>query len=97
MRIEVSNPGLLRPGMFVTAIFHGGQEVTRAAVPATAILHLHDQDWVYIPIDGNRFRLAAVVGGEMLPEGQQEIVSGLHPGQQVVANALEFQNTVQQE
>jgi cobalt-zinc-cadmium efflux system membrane fusion protein len=97
VRIEVSNPGFLRPGMFVTAIFHGGQEVTRAAVPATAILHLHDQDWVYIPIDGNRFRLAAVVGGEMLPEGQQEIVSGLHPGQQVVANALEFQNTVQQE
>ena len=40
VRIEVQNPGLMRPGMFVTAIFHGRTE-TRAAVPAPAVLHLH--------------------------------------------------------
>jgi hypothetical protein len=32
----------------------------------------------------------------MLPNNMQEIVSGISPGQQIVANALEFQNTVEQ-
>jgi hypothetical protein len=36
------------------------------------------------------------VGGDMLAGDMQEIVSGLAAGQQVVANALELQNTVQQ-
>src|ERR1700751_5054325 len=48
VRIEVRNPGLLmRPGMFVTATFHGRKKESHAAVPATAVLHLHDRDWVY--------------------------------------------------
>ena len=38
VRLEVENPGLLRFGMFVTAMFHGQQEQKRASVPATAIL-----------------------------------------------------------
>jgi cobalt-zinc-cadmium efflux system membrane fusion protein len=96
VRIEVENPGLMRLGMFVTATFHGPQKEARAAVPAPAILHLHDRDWVYEPADDKHFRRVEVVGGDMLPGGLQEIVSGLPPGQQVVANALEFQNTVQQ-
>jgi len=96
VRIEMRNPGLMRPGMFVTATFHGRQEEKRAAVPATAILHLHDRDWVYVPAQNNQFRRTEVVGGNMLPGGLQEIVSGITPGQQVVANALEFQNTVAQ-
>lgn len=97
VRIEVRNPGLMRPGMFVTATFHGQQNQTHAAVPASAILHLHDRDWVYQPVDRNQFRRVEVVGGDMLPAGQQEVVSGLAPGQQVIANALEFQNTVEQQ
>ena len=32
----------------------------------------------------------------MLPGNMQEIVSGVEPGQQVVANALVLQNTVEQ-
>jgi hypothetical protein len=32
----------------------------------------------------------------MLPEKQQEIVAGIKPGDQVVANALNLQNTVEQ-
>ncbi|MGA2594579.1 MAG: efflux RND transporter periplasmic adaptor subunit, partial [Bryobacteraceae bacterium] len=94
--IEVENPGLMRPGMFVTATFHGPQKETRAAVPAPAILHLHDRDWVYIPLNDRRFRRVEVVGGDMLPGNMQEVISGIAPGQQVIANALEFQNTVQQ-
>lgn len=95
VRIEVQNPGLMRLGMFVTAIFHGPQKETRAAVPAPAILHLHDRDWVYEPVQGKQFRRVEVAGGDMLPGGFQEVVSGIAPGQRVIANALEFQNTVQ--
>jgi membrane fusion protein, heavy metal efflux system len=96
VRVEMRNPGLMRPGMFVTATFHGKQKETRAAVPATAILHLHDRDWVYAPEKDKTFRRIEVGGGDMLPGGMQEIVSGISPGQQVVSNALEFQNTVEQ-
>ncbi|HYA24863.1 MAG TPA: efflux RND transporter periplasmic adaptor subunit [Terriglobales bacterium] len=96
VRIEVRNPGVMRVGMFVTATFHGKQEERRATVPATAILHLHDRDWVYVPVENNRFRRTEVVAGDMLPNHMQEVVSGIAPGQQVVANALEFQNTVEQ-
>jgi membrane fusion protein, heavy metal efflux system len=96
VRLEMRNHGMMRPGMFVTATFHSGQSAKRATVPATAILHLHDRDWVYLPLGDGRFRRAEVVGGDMLPGGMQEIVSGISPGQQIVANALEFQGTVGQ-
>jgi cobalt-zinc-cadmium efflux system membrane fusion protein len=96
VRLQMRNPGLMRPGMFVTATFHSRKSEKRAAVPATAILHLHDRDWVYVPIDNGKFRRTEVVGGDMLPGGMQEVVSGITPGQQVVANALEFQSTVDQ-
>jgi len=96
VRIEVANPGLMRIGMFVTAIFHGQTRETHAVVPASAILHLHDRDWVYIPIGGNKFRRTEIVAGLTLPDNMQEITSGIQPGQQVVANALALQNTVEQ-
>jgi cobalt-zinc-cadmium efflux system membrane fusion protein len=97
VRMEVRNPGLMRPGMFVKATFHGQRRETHAAVPATAVLHLHDRDWVYIRLNRNQFRRVEVGGGEMLPGNMQEIVSGLAPGGQVIANALEFQNTAEQQ
>lgn len=96
VRIEMRNPGLMRVGMFVTATFHGQQREMRAAVPATAVLHLHDRDWVYEPTPDKKFRRVPVTAGDMLPGNMQEITSGLAPGQQVVTNALEFQITVEQ-
>lgn len=96
VRLEVRNPGLMHPGMFVTATFHGQTKEKRAAVPTTAILHLHDRDWVYIPTKDKKFRRVEVRGGEMLPGDLQEVLSGIAPGQQVVTNALEFQNAVEQ-
>ena len=96
VRIEVRNPGVMRPGMFVTATFHGRRKVKRAVVPADAVLHLHDRDWVYIPQGNKEFRRVEVVGGNMVSGGMQEIISGIEPGQQVVANALAFQSSVEQ-
>ncbi|MGB0115702.1 MAG: efflux RND transporter periplasmic adaptor subunit [Terriglobales bacterium] len=98
VRLEVPNPGMMRVGMFVTATFYGKQPETRAVVPATAILHLHDREWVYTPIPANagHFKRLEVVTGNMLPGNQQEVVSGLKPGDEVVSNALVLQNTVEQ-
>jgi cobalt-zinc-cadmium efflux system membrane fusion protein len=96
VRIEVRNPGLMRVGMFVTATFHGQKKETRAAVPASAILHLHDRDWVYVPAGDKKFRRVEVTSGENLPDNMQEIVSGVQAGQQVVSNALVLQSTVEQ-
>jgi cobalt-zinc-cadmium efflux system membrane fusion protein len=96
VRIEVKNPGLMKVGMFVTATFHGLKKETHAAVPASAILHLHDRDWVYIPAGDKKFRRTEVVAGNSLPGNLQEIASGLKAGQQVVTNALVLQNTVEQ-
>lgn len=96
VRLEVDNPGYLRLGMFVTATFHGLTAETHTAVPADAVLHLHDRDWVYERAETNQFRRLEVVGGQMLPNKMQEILSGLEPGAQVVSNALELQNTVEQ-
>ena len=92
----VRNPGLMRPGMFVTATFHGLKKQVRAVVPASAILHLHDREWVYMPAGGNNFRRVEVVGGNMAPPNLQEILSGISPGDRVVSNALVLQNTVEQ-
>jgi membrane fusion protein, heavy metal efflux system len=96
VRLQMENPGLMRFGMFVTATFHGDVKERHATVPAAAVLHLHDRDWVYTPLNGGRFRRAEVVGGNMLPGNMQEIVSGLRPGDRVVANALVLQNTMEQ-
>jgi cobalt-zinc-cadmium efflux system membrane fusion protein len=96
VRLEVENPNLMRVGMFVTANFHGATTQRHATVPATAILHLHDREWVYAPLGNGRFRRQEVVAGSMLPNNMQEVVSGLKAGDQVVARALVFQNTVEQ-
>jgi len=96
VRIEVRNPGMLRVGMFATATFYGKQPEMRSAVPAAAILHLRDREWVYAPLGGGHFRRVEVVTGSMLPHDQQEIVSGVKPGDKVVSNALALQNTVEQ-
>jgi membrane fusion protein, heavy metal efflux system len=96
VRIEVRNPGMMRVGMFVSATFHGQRKETHTVVPASAILHLHDRDWVYIPDGDKKFRRVNVVSGTSLPNNSQEIVSGVQPGQQVVSNALVLQSTVEQ-
>jgi cobalt-zinc-cadmium efflux system membrane fusion protein len=96
VRLEMPNPGIMRVGMFVTATFHSAEKQTHAVVPATAILHLHDRDWVYAPAGGNAFRRIEVAGGKMLPSNMQEVLSGLAPGDKIVANALVLQNTAEQ-
>lgn len=88
VRIEVPNPGILKLGMFATATFSSLKKKTFTTIPADAVLHLHDRDWVYIPAGDNQFKRTEVQAGNMLEGGRQQILSGIDPGTQVVTNAL---------
>jgi membrane fusion protein, heavy metal efflux system len=88
LRIEAPNPGFLKLGMFVTATFTSREKQAFAVVPADAVLHLHDREWVYEPAGGNHFRRVAVRGGAMLDGNRQQILEGVTPGDRVVTNAL---------
>jgi cobalt-zinc-cadmium efflux system membrane fusion protein len=96
VRVEVSNLGTMRLGMFATATFSGLKKETFTEVPASAVLHIHDRDWVYVPAPGPRFHRLEVVSGDAMPNNMLEIKSGLTPGQQVVANALILEHTIEQ-
>ena len=88
VRIELRNPGNLKLGMFANATFTGKVHERHAGVPADAVLHLHDRDWVFVPAGGNQFTRREVRAGRMIDPAHQEVVSGLNPGEQVVTHAL---------
>ena len=97
VRIQVQNPDtLLHIGMFATATFHGARAHDALTVPGTAVLHLHDRDYVYLPAGTGDYRRVVIRSGQALPGGAVEVLSGLSAGQQVVSNALELQNTAGQ-
>ena len=89
---------MMRLGMFVKATFRGQTTEMHTVVPASAVLRMHDRDFVFIPTHDKQFRRIEVVGGDVLPENTnlQEIKSGLKPGQQVVANALVLDHVLSQ-
>jgi cobalt-zinc-cadmium efflux system membrane fusion protein len=77
----------MRANMFVTATFYGLHGKVYPTVPSGAVLHLHDRDWVFVPIDNGQFRRTEVHGGKFV-NGQQLILSGISPGTKVVNDAL---------
>ncbi len=98
VRIEVQNPGIMRLGMFVKATFRGQAREMHTVIPASAILHMHDRDFVFVPAPDKKFRRLEVVSGDLLPDNSslQEIKSGLKPGRQVVGNALVLDHVLAQ-
>jgi len=96
VRIEVRNSGRMLLGMFVTATFHGQRREVHTAIPAAAVLHLHDRDWVFVPAGNNEFRRVEIASGATLPGNMQEVISGIEPGDKVVENALVLENSVEQ-
>jgi cobalt-zinc-cadmium efflux system membrane fusion protein len=95
VRLELNNPGMMRAGMFATAIFRSQTEQLRTVVPVTAILRLHDKDWVFKPEGGPRFRRLEIQAGRVFSDGLQEVLSGLAPGDKIVTNALQFSNAAE--
>lgn len=98
VRIELENPGIMRLGMFVKATFRGQTTEMHTIIPAAAILHMHDRDFVFVPAPASKFRRVEIVSGDVLPENVslQEVKSGLQPGQQVVTNALVMDHVLAQ-
>ena len=67
-------------------------------VMASAVLHLHDRDWVvHARRETETFRRVEVIGEKHdSARIMQEILLGLLPASRVVSNALVLQNTVEQ-
>lgn len=98
VRLEIENPGIMRLGMFAKATFRGQTVEMHTLVPASAVLRMHDRDFVFVPAPDKKFRRVEVVSGDVLTENTnlQEIKSGLKPGQQVVTNALVLDHVLAQ-
>jgi cobalt-zinc-cadmium efflux system membrane fusion protein len=95
VRIVLANPdGSLRPGMFAVATFRSRKLTDRVVVPSTAIMRLHDKDWVFRKEGDKQFRKIAVAADGLAPDGMQEIRQGVSPGDELVTNALEFSTDV---
>lgn len=91
VRIELTNDsGILRPNMFATVHFLSQGVQTRSVVPVSAVLRLQDRDWVFVKVGDKQFRRTEVQAGPVNADGTQQILAGVHGGDQVVANALQF-------
>jgi membrane fusion protein, heavy metal efflux system len=95
VRIVLGNAGgLLRPGMFAVATFRSRQLRPGLVVPATAIMRLHDKDWVFRKEGAQGFRRLEVQTAGVSSDGWQEIRDGLRADDEVVLKALDFSTAV---
>ena len=98
VRIVLPNTdGSLRPGMFAIATFRSRASQARSVVPATAVMRLQDKDWVFRKDGARSFRRIEVHTLGSNPDGTQQIQSDLKPGEEVVANALEFSSAASEQ
>lgn len=99
VRIQVPNPAnQLRIGLFASVTLLAGQATNVVVIPADAALQLHDRAYVFEPAnEQGRFRRIQIKIGRTLDGNMIEVLSGLSEGQQVVSNALDLQNTADQQ
>jgi membrane fusion protein, heavy metal efflux system len=98
VRIQVENPQhLLRIGMFATGTLEGSHAEQHAAVPAAAVLQLHDRTYVFEPAGTDTFKRVQITIGQTLPGNLLVVLTGVEPGQQVVNNALELENAADEQ
>jgi Cu(I)/Ag(I) efflux system membrane fusion protein len=85
-RIELANPeGRLKPGMFATLSFLGGEKREAVLVPSAAVIRTGERNVVIVALGEGKFRATEVeVGAES--GGQSEIRKGLSAGDQVVVS-----------
>lgn len=81
--------------MFASATFRSRSLKPREVIPGSAVMRLHDKDWVFRKEAEGQFRQVEVHCGTQTSDGSTEILDGnLKPGQQVVADALQFSTEV---
>ncbi len=95
VRIVLGNgDGALRPGMFAIATFRSRRLRPSLVVPSTAVMRLHDKDWIFRKEGSNRFRRLEVQATGATSDGMQEVRDGVKADDQVVLNALDFSTAV---
>jgi cobalt-zinc-cadmium efflux system membrane fusion protein len=95
VRIVLDNPGgTLRPGMFATATFRSRKLRPMLVVPSTAVMRLHDKDWLFRKEGSGYRRVEVQTTGAS--DGWLEIHQGVQAGEEVVRNALDFSTAVAQ-
>ena len=95
VRIVLRNgDGALRPGMFAVATFRSRRLRPSLVVPSTAVMRLHDKDWIFRKEGSNRFRRVEVQATGATSDGMQEVRDGVKADDQVVLNALDFSTAV---
>jgi hypothetical protein len=81
--------------MFAAATFTSQKSEMRLVVPPSALLRLHDKDWVFRSEGPNRYRRLEVRAASTAPDGQQFIYGALNPGDHIVVNALQFMSAIE--
>ena len=95
VRIVLANPeGILRPGMFVVATFRSRTLQPQLVIPSSAVMRLHDRDWVFRKEGTDLFRQTEVQALGSSQEGFLQLQSGVAAGQEVITNALQFSTEV---
>ena len=98
-RIVTENPGeKLKNNMYVNATVRAGTIQNALVVPDDSVLRdTENQPFVYKQVSGNQFAREAVTLGDSIA-GKTQILSGLKPGDRVVAEGgvfLQFKNSLQ--
>ncbi len=84
IRIEVDNPGQLRPGMSASATLPLGEATAHIlAIPVAALQRLGDEWVVFMPRDGGHFEIRAVGRGRDFGN-EVEILRGVKAGEKIV-------------
>lgn len=100
VRVLTPNPGhLLKKDLFLDLVIHGKTARDVLAVPTAAVLYdEQNAPFVYVQVSPGRFAQRLVTLGEQRGD-RSEVLSGLQPGEPVVAKGsvfLQFAGTIQE-
>ncbi len=88
VRAKVKNPDeVLRPGMFCTVTIVIEKKENGLMVPEEAVVSRGEKHFLYLKKEGKAEMKQVSLG--LFSEGKVEIVSGLHPGEQVVVAGIQ--------
>ena len=87
VRVSLDNPGkLLKPGMYGTMVFSASLDASVAHVPAEAVVMTGERNLVYVVQPDGALRAREVRLGSRSGD-QIQILSGVRPGERIVASA----------
>lgn len=92
IRMELKNPdGQIKPGMLATMLIES-RPVEKLVVPVSAVVREENQDFVFLRVQDNSFRITPVKLG---PEGRglRQVISGLKEGQEIALDGAYHLNT----